>query len=302
MNTYIHDPDLTAAESAAIDEGNAADAAATAAAAAASLPVQSPEPAATVIEPSAAETAAAQMSAAASQIAAAAERIATAQAPAASATAAAEVVVPVDYEAQLTALETKFDDGDLTQAEYRAEERRILRAQTEALVADRVKHEQQQAIAAQQQQNEATANAAWDSAQSKFFLDPGNASLIADPIKQAGFKAAIDVVFAEAKGQITYDDLLVKARERLTGVAAVDPAEAIRLAEFKRQQEAGGIAPQTLRDAPNAGNSDDAPGASLDNLDISSLEDKMFLMSDADRARYLADAPGGYRDNPRATS
>jgi len=302
MNTeHFNDPDLTDAEKLAIEQDKTAEPAAPVEPATPAEPVEPQQPQQPA--PSATDDAALRLAEAAQRLAGAADAItARAAEPAQPAQPAQEATPPRDYDAELRALEQKFDDGEIDLQAYRAEERKILREQVQADVAETVRKENERAALEAQQRSEEEANRAWEAAQTRFFADPGNAELVKDPIKAAGFKAAVDIVFKDAQGQITYDDLLVKARERLTGVAAVDPQKAIREAQHQRDQAAGGSAPQTLRDVPNAGNADDSPGASLDNLDISTLEDKLFTMSDEDRRRYLAGAPGGLHDNPRSTS
>lgn len=269
--------------------------------AAEATPAATPEPVAAAPEPAAAtvDPNTAALTAAAEKLASAAESLAARAEPAPTPTPEAVAAASRDFDAELSALEQQFDDGEVDQAEYRRRERSILReqAQADAQAAITASTEQQRQQA--QQQAEQDAEAAWHGAQQRFFADPGNAAFVADPIKAAGFKAAVDVVFAETKGQISFDDLLVKAREKLTGVPAVDPNEAINKAKFERQQQAGAPA-QTLRDVPSAADNDNGPGATLDNLPISELEDKLALMSEADRARYRESAPGGYHDNPRA--
>lgn len=224
--------------------------------------------------------------------------------------------VPRDFDAELSAAETalaeverKYEEGEdgidaaalaAARASFRTTERGIIREQARADAAAEA-----QRIAAQHSQQvqddaKASDEAKWKAASDAFQADPGNAKLLADEIQRGAFQAAINVVARDNPG-IAYPELLVKAREKVTGVASVDPGKAIKDAEFARTQETRTATPTTLRDVPNAGETDNAPGSALDNLGISELEDALFRMSDADRNRYLADAPGGLRDNPRYT-
>lgn len=293
---YTANPELTATEQSVIDADTAERLAAEEAkrAAEAPPPVAEPEPTpdpiAEALAANAAETRALRERLEAQE----AQRIADAEAA-----AAANAPPPRDFEAERAALAKRFDeDGDFTIAERLEAEREIARA--EAKVEAAAEHakttaeQQAQAAAAQQ----AAEDAKWDAAKAKFFADPGNAALVDGRIKTAGFTAALEE--AAAEGITDYDQLLTKAREKVTGIPAVDEAAKLREANFQRSKDANAVAPNTLRDVPNTSNPGDNPGASLDNLDISSLEDTLAKMSEADRDRYLANAPGGLQDNPRA--
>ena len=167
-------------------------------------------------------------------------------------------------------------------------------AEAAAEMAEPLAAQQAQPTAAQA----AAEDAKWEAAKATFFSDPGNAALVDGRIKTAGFLAALEE--AAAEGITDYSQILTKAREKVTGVPAVDTDKALREAAFNRTKEANAVAPSTLRDVPNTSNPGDNPGAALDNLDISTLEDALAKMSDADRDRFLAGAPGGLQDNPRA--
>ena len=301
---YLADPDLTADEQAVLDADKAArdaesaeaqaakDAEAKAAAdAEAAAAAAKPDPVAEALAAQAAETRALREKLEAQEAAAAAEKAAR---------EAANAPAPRDYAAEREALWQEFEDDDsgLTMAEALKRDREITAAeataQTEAAVQKMLAEQQASAAAASQ----AAEDAKWDAAQAKFFADPGNAALVATRIGVAAFREAVNE--AAEEGVTDYDQILVKAREKVTGVPAVDTAKAIKEAEFNRNKEANAVAPTTLRDVPNTSNPGDNPGASLDNLDISQLEDALAKMSDADRDRYLANAPGGLQDNPRA--
>lgn len=295
---YTENTDLIADEQAIVDAAKAEDQAAKDAQAAADAPVVADEPAPEPQPDPVAEALAAN----AAEMRALREQIAAQEAArvaAEEAAAAANAPAPRDYDAELAALTKKYeDDDDFTLEELRAAERAIVRDQAKAEAAAELAaltEQQQSELAAAQ---EAAENARWESAKTTFFNDPGNAALIADPIKAAGFNAALSM--AAQEGIADYTEMLTKAREKVTGVPAVDTAAKLREAAFNRDKDANAVAPTTLRDVPNTSNPGDNPGASLDNLDISTLEDKLAQMSDADRDRYLAGAPGGLQDNPRA--
>lgn len=297
---YSTDPDLTAAEAAAIEEGQRDEKGAQQAAQPQPDPEPEPEPEA---QPSAADEAAAKLAEAASKLATVADTLTTAQQQAAAQAqqaqaAAAEEAAARDFEKELAELDQQFEDGDLTQAEYQRRQRAIITEQARAAALEDLRREREREAAEAAKRVEQAAQEQWARATERFFSDPGNAKLVEDPIRQAAFSAAVNLVFAEHNGQIGYDEVLVKARERITGVPAVDAQKAIREAAFQRQQQAG-EPPVTLRDVPGAANPDTDPGASLDNLPIDQLEDALARMNEADRQKYLAGAPGGLRDNPR---
>lgn len=295
---YLADPDLTADEQTIIAADKAEDLAAAEALAAANAP----PPVADVVADPAPDPVAEALAANAAETRALRERIeadAAARAAEAAALAAANAPPPRDYDAELTAIAKKFeDDDDFTVEDRLAAERAIVRAQAkaeaEAELATKLAEQSEQAAAAQA----SAEDAKWAAAQAKFFADPGNAALVDGRIKTAGFVAAIEE--AAAEGITDYDQILIKAREKITGTPAVDTDKALREAAFNRTKEANAVAPSTLRDVPNTSNPGDNPGAALDNLDISNLEDALAKMSDADRDRFLAGAPGGLQDNPRA--
>lgn len=224
-----------------------------------------------------------------------------------------EAPAPRDYDAEIAAAEAKFskaeadyDSGELdkadfdkAKAEFRAAERAIVRDQAKAEAEAAAQRIAEQQAAERSKQTEAQAEADWKAAQGRFFADPGNAALVGDEIRQAAFTAAVGVVYRENPG-ISYDDVLVKARERVTGVPSVDPNRATKEATFERQKQANANAPTTLREVPNSGNTDASPGAALDSLPISELEDRLMQMKPDERARFRAGSPGGLHDNPRA--
>lgn len=293
---YTANPELTATEQSVIDADTAERLAAEEAkrAAEAPPPVAEPEPTpdpiAEALAANAAETRALRERLEAQE----AQRIADAEAA-----AAANAPPPRDFAAERAALEKRFDeDDDFTLADRLAAEREIAAAEAKAEAA----REFAETEAARKAETLAAQNAAedakWDAAKATFFADPGNAALVEGRIKTAGFMAALEE--AAQEGITDYTQLLAKAREKVTGVPAVDTDKLVRDANFQRSKDANAVAPNTLRDVPNTSNPGDNPGASLDNLDISSLEDVLAKMSEADRDRYLANAPGGLQDNPRA--
>lgn len=206
-----------------------------------------------------------------------------------------------DFAAEKAALRAAFDDTDseMTSGEYEAQREAIdaeqRRIETAKAVADALAAE----AAARTRQSEELAEAQWQAAFARFSADPGNAALLADPVRRAGFEAALGIEYQATPG-LGWDDMLVAARTRLTGVAPAVADTKLRDAEFARQTATPDPAP-TLRDIPSAGQQDGSAGAALDGLPISDLEDAIARMSPSEVERYLAEAPGGLRENPRYT-
>ncbi len=260
-------------------------------------PEPAPEPAAP--EPAAPDPVLAALAEQAAATRALAEQVAAAQRQ--PEPAAAEVPAR-DFAAELAALRSAYDadDSTMTLADYEAQADAIKEArnslQTQAAINAALAAQEE----ARKRQAEELADAQWQASYARFSADPGNAAMLADPIKRAGFEAALQLEYQATPGA-SYDDMLVAARARLTGVPAVDTSKTLRDAAFARQTATPDPAP-TLRDIPSAGVQDGSAGAALDALNISDLEDALARMPDADRERFLAEAPGGLRDNPRATS
>lgn len=289
--------DLSVEEQAAIDE-QAREATEAAQAAANPEPPADPEPAPAAPEPATPDPVLAALAENTAATRALAEATAAARAePAAPAAPAEPAPVPRDFDAEFAALQQKFDDGDMDAGEHATALRKLTLDEAEARTAAQIAKAQADAAEAARLASEKTAadakaaaDAAFNAAQTAFFADPGNAALIDNNIKRAGFQAAVQEAFAEdpAAGPEAW---LVKAREKITGIAAVDTTAAINKAKFERQQQVGQPA-VTLREVPNAGNPGSEPGAALDNLPIDQLEDALAAMPEADRNKYLAGAPG----------
>lgn len=311
---YEGQPELDAndPEATAIAEAAAEDAAAREAAAAADgkatgdAPVDTPAGKEEPATPSPADSAADKLAAAADRMSQAADAMAARSAqPTEPAAPAEEAPAPRDFDAELKALKQKYEDGDIEdQEEYEAQRDAIRDERTAARVLADVQKQQEAAAAQAAKEAADAADAAWAEDTKAFFADPGNAALIDDEVKQAAFNAAVAVEYRNAKGQIDNQTLLAKARERITGVAptAQENADKIRKETFEREKNAREAPATTLRDAPAAGGEGEQAGTALDNLPTSELEDALMGMTPEARDRFLENAPGGLRDNPRATS
>jgi hypothetical protein len=120
--------------------------------------------------------------------------------------AAANPVEGRDYEAELSALDKKYDDGDVDFATYQKESRALNREQAKAETLAEVA--KQNALSEQQRSEQL-----WSEAKAAFFADPDNAEYASNPVRQAALSAAVQVEFQQAGGRISYADVLVKARD-----------------------------------------------------------------------------------------
>lgn len=208
-----------------------------------------------------------------------------------------------DFDAERVALKVQFDKGEIDEDEYENRRERLLEEKADFKAAERFN-----AMSAERDQ--AAAQAEWTRTVRAFQSDPANAKLFDDTTRNGSFNALVHAVAAENPNG-SYLDWLNTARERTLsafGIVTKAPsadeaakqAEAIKKAEAERAAAAGKATP-TLDTAPAAGAQiATGPEAQLDALPISDLEDALARMP-ADKAeQYLASAPGGLRDNPRA--
>lgn len=201
-----------------------------------------------------------------------------------------------DFEAELKALKEEYEEGRLDMDEYLGKRDDIRDERSDARLEARLAAEREQQTAEQARLSQEATQQRWKDATTEFFADPTNAALVDNPIKTGAFQAAIQ----EAGKQVPQGDfnaVLAKARE-LVGGAPVSDVD-VKLRDAKHQRIKGEPEPApTLRDVPNAA-SHETPGAMLDGMEISDLEDKVMQMTPEARDRWLATAPGGLGDNPR---
>lgn len=209
---------------------------------------------------------------------------------------------PPDFDAERKALREKYDAGELDDAEYEREREAIMERKAEFVAEQKAAALVAKAAAESAQRAAADADQRWNESLSRFIAGD-KANLTTDPIRKAAFEQALAKVAAEKPGS-SYDDWLTEASAttmRAFGIAAPADAgkKAVANAIAERSSQRQHSAPDLSR-VPSAG----APaiggfGAELDSLDINSLEDRLARMNDAQIAAFLADAPGGLRDNPR---
>lgn len=285
-----HD-DLSDAERAAIESET--DTGAEAQPPAAAAPAPAAEPAREEPE----DSATTELREAAHALTAAAEAMRQSQAQAASEPppAAEPPPAPRDFNAELAALEAKYDDGELDMKEFLRERDVLREAQIEARMEAKLQAQQSAAQAQQLEQS-------WASAYGAFFSGPDaevNARLATDALKP-GFDAIAVQLIAQGK---SFDEALTEARKQVftqIGIplpSAASAEDAIAKATSARQPAAR--PGPGLGDMPAAASLATGAAQELDNLGIEELENRIARMSPAELDAYLASSEGGLRDNPR---
>jgi hypothetical protein len=228
-------------------------------------------------------------------------------APAAAEAAPAAPTEP-DWDKLKTDLRGRYDRNEIDDEEYEREREALLERKAEhraeQRAADLVDRRLQEDAKQRAAQVEKDAEARWNSAVDAFSAQPLTQKLFEDDIRRATFQHVLNNVAAE-KPTLSYAELLVEARNRtlkafnMEPAPAKDPGKEIQAALAQRQEGAR-PAPDLSR-APNAGAGSEGNDkfASLDSMDINSLEDHLARLPEHEIDRYLEDAPGGLRDNPR---
>lgn len=202
-----------------------------------------------------------------------------------------------DFAAEEAALRQKYEDGEIDRDEFYDARLTLERERSESLVETRVAERLQE-------RDQQTVQQKWEGAYSAFLQDQANARLTGRALN-AAFNTAIQEIFQQDPS-ITHDALLAKARDQVyteIGVPVpsaqetrekIDNAVKGRRADEPPPMDTGRI-PQAGSITPNA------QDAQLDDLPADQLED--WLARNPSKAEeYLAGAPGGLRDHPRAVA
>jgi hypothetical protein len=225
---------------------------------------------------------------------------APAPAPAAAAPYVAEVAPekpapPKDFDAESSALFKQWDSGDLSGEEYQ-KQLRTLQKEEAAYTARVAVWEDRQQTALQRAATDFNAVALqWEQQHTDF---------MSNPLRAQQMQMAIETIDQQTQGQLPPAELFAKAEKAVfeafnytppaaaQAPSAEDAAAAIAKATQARQPKP---TPTTLATAPAAA-ALEQPGnaqyASLDQQDISSMEDAIARLSPAQLESYLHDAPG----------
>jgi hypothetical protein len=240
-------------------------------------------------------TLAAAATQAAQAASAATQELAASRAPA-PAPAAAAPTEP-DWNAERTALKAKYDAGEIDEDEYEAAREDLIERKADYKAAARADEVISKRLAQREAQD---ADRNWESALTAFNADATNATFTTDPVRAAAFRAVLDTV-AKENPKASYADWLNTTRDRVAtafGVKVPTAASADDIRRAVNERKKGLPAPlPDLTRAPAAG-----AAATGDGLPTSELEDRLAAMQAKDPRlvdAFLADAPGGLRDNPR---
>jgi hypothetical protein len=206
-----------------------------------------------------------------------------------------------EIEAKMTALDTKFEDGDITLAAYNKERAEYVESLTEMKMFDKINAQVQKAA----------AEKGWKDAQADFFSS--NAEYSAERIKNVAFVDAVNrllatdeskkmtdaQIFAAAKKECDAvfhpeappkadDGNVVSIEEKRTAIeAAEEKRKAIEAAKKAEAERAAGV--KTLAKVPvSEGNQGDDKYDAIDKLTGEAYENAVAKMSDTERAIYAA--------------
>lgn len=205
-----------------------------------------------------------------------------------------------EIEAKMTALDTKFEDGDITLAAYNKERAEYVESLTEMKMFDKINAQVQKAA----------AEKGWKDAQADFFR--GNPEYSAERIKNVAFVDAVNRLLATDESKKMTDAQIFEAakkecdavfhpggppkaedgnaasiEEKCTAAeAAEEKRTAIEAAKKAEADRAAAV--KTLANVPvSEGNQDDKYDA-IDKLTGEAYENAVAKMSDAERAIYAA--------------
>jgi hypothetical protein len=198
---------------------------------------------------------------------------------------------PRDYDAEMAALEEKYENGEIENREFQRAFGEIVRART----LDEARQERQAEVAKQQQE-------AFARAYGEFFT--GAEAEVNQRLQTKALKGGFDDIVVQLVAQGTsHMDALREARRQvfeqvglsLPGAADEKAAKEDAVAKrASRDRPAPG-----LGDVPAAGALSTNVDSELDSLDVVELEKRLARMSPDKVEAYLASADGGLRDNPR---
>jgi hypothetical protein len=206
-----------------------------------------------------------------------------------------------EIEAKMTALDTKFEDGDITLAAYNRERAEYVESLTEMKMFDKINAQVQKAA----------AEKGWKDAQADFFSS--NPEYSAERIKNVAFVDAVNrllatdesknmtdtQIFEDAKKECDAvfhpggphkadDGNVVSIEEKRTVIeAAEEKRKAIEAAKKVEAERAAGV--KTLAKVPvSEGNQGDDKYDAIDKLTGEAYENAVAKMSDTERAIYAA--------------
>ena len=206
-----------------------------------------------------------------------------------------------EIEAKMTALDTKFEDGDITLAAYNKERAEYVESLTEMKMFDKINAQVQKAAAEKgwkdAQANFFSSNPEYSAERIKnvAFVDAVNRLLATDESKNMtdaqifeGAKKECDAVFHPGGSPKADDGKVDPIEEKRTEIeAAEEKRTAIEAAKKAEAERAAAV--KTLASVPvSEGNQGDDKYDAIDKLTGEAYENAVAKMSDTERAIYAA--------------
>lgn len=193
-----------------------------------------------------------------------------------------------ELEAQLKDLATRFDDGELDDADYNIEVRKIERAIARVEAKMELAEEQIEAQNAAAEANQAKLMAQWEKAQVDFFAKPENKAIAEDDAMFNSLDAHVKKILAA--GNVPIADVLSTAKHNLlTSIAKLTGQKVPDAPKQNTKPKAPQVElPPTLGNIPSAiPNADGDEFGYIDKLSGRKYEDAVAKLTPEQHERYL---------------
>lgn len=193
-----------------------------------------------------------------------------------------------ELEAQLKDLATKFDDGELDDADYNIEVRKIERAIARVEAKMELAEEQIEAQNAAAEANQAKLMAKWEKAQVDFFAKPENKAIAEDDAMFNSLDVHVKKILAA--GNTPIGDVLDLAKHNLlAGIAKITGQKVPDAPKPNAKAKAPQVElPPTLGNIPSAiPNADGDEFGYIDKLSGRKYEDAVAKLTPEQHERYL---------------
>jgi hypothetical protein len=193
-----------------------------------------------------------------------------------------------ELEAQLKDLATKFDDGELDDADYNIEVRKIERAIARVEAKMELAEEQIEAQNAAAEANQTKLMAQWEKAQVDFFAKPENKAIAEDDAMFNSLDAHVKKILAAGNTPIA-DVLDLAKHNLLAGIAKLTGQKAPDAPKPSTKPKAPQVElPPTLGNIPSAiSNADGDEFGYIDKLSGRKYEDAVAKLTPEQHDRYL---------------
>ena len=193
-----------------------------------------------------------------------------------------------ELEAQLKDLATKFDDGEMDDADYNIEVRKIERAIARVEAKMELAEEQIEAQNAAAEANQAKLMAQWEKAQVDFFAKPENKAIAEDDAMFNSLDAHVKKILAAGNTPIA-DVLALAKHNLLAGIAKLTGQKVPDAPKPSTKPKAPQVElPPTLGNIPSAiPNADGDEFGYIDKLSGRKYEDAVAKLTPEQHDRYL---------------